>query len=79
MKRISNPQRSKLGGHVAGTGIAGPTSKEFDDFTVERTLKVYNPNMLPTDKFKEKKDFDAYAREMSGEVKVYNTKDKTPK
>jgi hypothetical protein len=67
-------RRSSLGGHIAGTGIAGPTSKEFDDFKVERGRKVYNPNMLPTDKLKDKKEFEKYVKDMSGEVKVYSLK-----
>jgi hypothetical protein len=67
-------RRSSLGGHIAGTGIVGPTSKEFDDFTVERGVKVRRPGMFDTDKFKDKKEFEKYVREMSGDVKIYNLK-----
>lgn len=73
-------RRSSLGSHWAGTGIAGPTEKQFDEHKIERGVKVYRPGMLPTDKFKNdkegKKAFEAYVKEQSGEVTTYNLKDK---
>jgi hypothetical protein len=70
-------RRSLLGGHFAGTGMESPTSKEFDDFTKTRTIKIGGRGMLPTDQFVgDKKAFDKYCEEQSGKVKKYNLKDK---
>jgi hypothetical protein len=72
-------RRSSLGGHYAGTGIESPTSKEFDDFKVERGRKVYRGGMFESDKFSDRKAFQKYCESQSGEVKIYNLNDEAPK
>jgi hypothetical protein len=70
--------RSKLGGHIAGTGIASPTAKQFDDFKTHRSIKVHKPGMLPTDFLaagkdskEKKKAFEQYCKEQSSNVTTY--------
>jgi hypothetical protein len=78
-------RRSSLGGHWTGTGVAGPTSQQFDDFKKSRSIKVYKPGMFEFDKFgndkKGKAAFEEYCREQSGDVISYkiNQDEETPK
>lgn len=59
--------RSNLGGHFSSVGIANA----YDDFKIERSNRKRGGVKLPTDKFKETKEFDAYCSEQSGEVRTY--------
>lgn len=72
-------RRSSLGTHFAGTGMYGPTEKEFDDAVIRRRIKVPRRGMLPTDRFssdkKGKVAFEQYVKEQSGEVITYNLKE----
>lgn len=70
--------RSSFGGHIAGTGIAGPTAEQFDNFNRKMSIKVARPGFLPTDYFGHGKEgkqaFENYCKENSSEVVVYKRK-----
>jgi hypothetical protein len=75
-KRITRQRRSSLGGHWAGTGITGQTAQQFDDHTIKRTVQHHRRDLpVNLNSKEEKKKFEEYCKEMSGEVKVYNIKD----
>lgn len=61
--------RSKLGGHVAGTGI-----KSWEE--EEETYKNKKVHVRLTHDYEsmEKEEFEELCRKLSGDVTVYNTK-----
>ncbi|MDK2600773.1 hypothetical protein QO179_25075 [Bacillus stercoris] len=68
--------RSQLSGKYADSIMNA--EREFDDFTLRRGKKMYRPGMLPTDQFAgDKKSFEEYCKEQSGEVYVQNLHDIT--
>ena len=71
-RRKKNMLRSSLGGHYAGTGMAGTSAQEFDDLVRTRGIKVHRSGMLPSDNYiGDKKAFKKYCEDMSGEVITY--------
>jgi hypothetical protein len=74
-RRITTQRRSTLGSHWAGTGIVGQSAQDFDDHIVKRVAQRRKVSYPTPDTKEEKKKFDAYCKEMSGDVEVYNIKD----
>ena len=70
MSRITTQFRSSLGSHFAGTGISTMRKDEQDDYTPEGHHSRKRGHILPTDKFRNREEFDEYCKSQSGKVVI---------